>query len=833
MKKVNLSQWVLLMVLFLSGTSALINQLVWIRKFGLVFGVDVYTMGTVLSAFMGGLALGSLIFGRLADKMRNPLRLFIMLELGIGLFAVLFPLTFNGLIYLYTSAIGITGIAGQGEQFIKFAFSFIYLLIPTTLMGGTLPVILKFFVKELRNLGWNISRIYAVNNLGAVIGCGLAGFVIIRYFGLTAALIIGASLNLINAAVVYRISKLRSHEPVLAKYSEEAPEAEMNPSNRLSGSLLRIVLWVFVIEGFATLAYEVLWTRIFIGFSYDKTVYFTSVIVLSFILGLSLGSYLISHWIDRQKNLVTLLALLEITIGLSSLGLLMIFSRIALGLNLQRSMFDSWTHIMGKEYLIFFLLLLIPNTLTGMVYPIVSKLYAGNIGVLGRKMGTIGFLDTAGSILGSFAAGFLMIPALGVVKSFLAIVLLNLVLGLILVLFNRNLKTGLKTILASSTLLLALLMLLKAPNTEYFSWWDKSRVEIWSNFVENIPFYDEGPDATVSIREYNNYYSLNINGHNTAYTTVKDQIANRMLGYIPYMLHPHPKKAMVVGFGLGFTVESLIQPEIDTVEVAEICKGVIKSGHRLNTWNNNVIDNPKVNIHLEDGRGFLFRTPARFDIITSNAIHPRLSNNIYTRDFYNVCKEKLNKGGIMCQWATPNWLTETEYKAQVKAFIEVFKYCQLWYLNEYSTILIGSDEPIRIDYDLISKRFTDPKVQDDLKNVFMTDPCIFSSQYSMEKDELVKYCAGAPSNTDDFPVVEFSTIVNIAPDTSALKFFRSNHVDYNAITFSDTHTKAGINEIVSKMQFYSTIRNHVIDDLIAEVRRQVKEFNSMKNQLPE
>ena len=182
----------------------------------------------------------------------------------------------------------------------------------------------------------------------------------------------------------------------------------------------------------------------------------------------------------------------------------------------------------------------------------------------------------------------------------------------------------------------------------------------------------------------------------------------------------------------------------------------------------------------------------------------------------------------MCQWATPNWLTESEYKAQVKAFIEVFRYCQLWYLNEYSTILIGSDEPIHIDYDLITRRFTDAKVQDDLKNVFMTDPLYFTSQYSMEKEELVKYCDGAPSNTDDFPVVEFSTIVNIAPDTSALKFFRSNQVNYNVIAFNDTLTKAGINEIVSKMQFYANIRNHVIDDLIAEVRRQVKEFNSVK-----
>jgi spermidine synthase len=828
MKKANLSQWVLLMVLLFSGISALINQLVWIRKFGLVFGVDVYTMGTVLSAFMGGLALGSLVFGRLADKMRDPLHLFIILELGIGLFAILFPMTFQALIHLYTSVIGISGRAGVEEQYIKFFFSFIFLLVPTTLMGGTLPVILKYFVRELRDLGWNISRIYAVNNLGAVIGCGLAGFVIIRYLGLTAALYIGALLNLVNAAVVYRVSKTGYYSPAPAENPGTTEKTAPAPSNFLSASLLRLVLWVFVIEGFATLAYEVLWTRIFIGFSYDKTVYFTTVIVLSFIFGLSLGSYLISMWIDRQKNLVTILAVLEILIGITSLALLILFSRISLRLNLQRSMFESWMHIMGKEYLVFFLLLLIPNTLTGMVYPIVSKLYAGNIGVLGKRMGTIGFLDTAGSILGSFAAGFLMIPVLGVVKSFIAIVLLNLMLGLLLVAFSHNLKTWFKVILAAPSLLITFFMLFKSPETKYFSWWDRNKVEIWSNFVENIPFYDEGPDATVSVREYNNFFSLNINGHNTAYTTVKDQVANRMLGYIPYMLHPHPKKAMVIGFGLGFTVESLIQPEIETVEVAEICQGVIKSGHRMNTWNNNVIDNPKVHIHIEDGRGFLYRTPLKFDIITSNAIHPRLSNNIYTRDFYEECRKKLNKDGIMCQWATPNWMTETEYKAQVKAFTDVFRYCQLWYLNEYSTILIGSEKPVHIDYSLISERFGNAKVQEDLKNIFMTDPLIFTSQYTMGKEELMKYCDGARSNTDDFPVLEFSTTVNIAPDTNALKFFRSSEVNYSVVDFKNSVPPSEIKNAISKMKFHSSIRNHVINDLVAEVRRQSVEYNHKK-----
>jgi len=817
-------QGILFAVLLLSGISALINQIVWIRKFGLVFGVDVYTMGTVLSAFMGGLALGSLIFGRLADKTGKPLRLFLLLELGIGLFAFLFPLTFNGLINLYTPIIQKLGISANTEQFVKFIFSFLYLLIPTTLMGGTLPVIFKFFIRELKNLGWKVSNLYAINNLGAVIGCFLAGFLLIRYFGLTAALYTGASLNLVNALLVFWISRQGTADLQTIELPQDNKFSAISASNKISVSMLRLVLWVFVIEGFATLAYEVLWTRIFIGFSYDKTTYFSSVILLSFIFGLSLGSFAISRWIDKGKNLVNLLAVTEILIGLSSFALMIVFARYSLALNLKRSMYETWINTMGKEYLLFFLILLIPTTLTGLVYPIVSKLYSDNLDQLGKRMGNIGFLDTAGSILGSFAAGFLMIPLLGVVKSFLIVVLLNILLGILLVLFNIQLRVRFKVLILSVTGVVASFLFLNTPDKQYFSWWDRNKVEIWSNFVEGIPFYDEGPDATVTIREYNNYYSLNINGHNTAYTSVKDQIANRMLGYIPYMVHPNPKRALVVGFGLGFTVESLIQPEIDTVDVAEICKGVIKSGHTLNSWNNNAIDNPKVRVHLEDGRGFIFKTATKYDIITSNAIHPRLSNNIYTRDFYEVCKDKLKKGGIMCQWATPNWMTETEYKAQVRAFIEVFNYCQLWYLNEYSTILIGSDEPIRIDYSLIVKRFKDPKVIDDLKNIYMVEPYIFASQFSMEKEELMKYCADAPSNTDDYPVVEFSTVVNIAPDTSALKFLAACKVDYSKVILSDTLTADESNEIVEKMNFYSGVRKFTIRDLITEVRRQTIEY---------
>jgi spermidine synthase len=816
-------QIILFAVLFFSGVSALIYQIVWIRKFGLVFGVDVFTMATVLSAFMGGLAIGSLIFGRLVDKVKSPLSLFMLLEFGIGLFAILFPFTFRGLINLYTPIIQKFGLSSYSGQIVKFLFSFVYLLIPTILMGGTLPVIFKFFVRQLGNLGWHVSNLFAINNLGAVIGCFFAGFILIKTFGLTTSLHIAACINFINAVAVFLVFKSISGQTVVAGNSDNALNIA-DESNKLPKPLLRLVLWVFAIEGFTTLAFEVIWTRIFTGFSYDKTTYFYSVIVLGFIFGLSLGSFVISRRVDKSKNLVTMLAILEILIGLISLALLIMFSRISLILNLHRTVFDPWLKIIGKEYLIFFLILIIPATLTGMIYPIVSKLYADNIEKLGKRMGMVGFLDTIGSVLGSFVAGFILIPVLGVVMSFITIVVLNVILGVLLISANRLLNEKLKIILLSVTVVLSSALFLKAPAKKYFSWWDKSRYEIWTNFVEKILFYYEGVDATVTLRQYHNYVGLNINGHNTAYTSVKDQIVNRMLGYVPYMVNAHPKRALIIGFGLGFTVESLVQPDIDTVDVAEISPGVIKSGLTLNSWNDAVLRHPKVHTYIEDGRELLFRSKAKYDIITSNAIHPRLSNNIYTQDFYKLCSDRMNKGGIMCQWAPPNWLNEREFKAQVKAFINAFNYSQLWYINEYTIILIGSSEPINIDYQLICERFKTEKVKSDLKNIEMTEPCEFASQFSMEKKELVEYCKDTPSNTDDYPLVEFSKTVNLAPDTSALQFIYDVPDNYGNIDFGlqiNDSTKKGI---LRKMAIFSLNRKRMVKNTIESVKYQEREY---------
>jgi len=184
----------------------------------------------------------------------------------------------------------------------------------------------------------------------------------------------------------------------------------------------------------------------------------------------------------------------------------------------------------------------------------------------------------------------------------------------------------------------------------------------------------------------------------------------------------------------------------------------------------------------------------------------------------------MNKGGIMCQWATPNWLNEREFKAQVKAFINAFKCVQLWYINEYTIILIGSDEKIKIDYQLISERFKDEKVKSDLLNINMTQPFEFVAQYSMGKDDLIKYCSDTPSNTDDFPLVEFSKTVNLAPDTCALQFVYDTPDNYGIIDFGLNISDSLRNNLQRKIEFSAVNRKRMIKQTIESVKYQVRQY---------
>jgi spermidine synthase len=839
LKSKNSQRSLLFLVLFFSGVTALVYQIIWIREFGQVFGVHVYSMTTVLTAFMAGLALGSLIFGRIVDKKDNPLRVFFLLELGIGLFALLFPFLFDALSKGYGLLAQHTTLSNYGQQLVRFVFAFLFLLIPTTLMGGTLPVIIKYFVRRLGNVGGGVSTLYALNNLGAVVGGFLAGFVMIRLLGIQTSLTIAALLNLANALITWVIARtfrkitLQTDEHYIQEEKIVKKTEDDKVVYKLPKPVVRLVLWVFAIEGFTTLAYEVIWGRILISFSFDKTVYFSTVIVVSFIFGLSLGSFLLRKWIDRGKHLLAFLGFIEVGIGLISFILLLFFSWLAPFLAEQRELTDTWMQVAGKEYFIFFVLLSIPTTLMGFTFPVVSKLYNQNIKNLGKRMGIIGFMDTIGSILGSFVAGFILIPFLGVVISFLVVVFINIIIGLLVFLSHPTMKKHLKYAISGGTVVILLILSLMVPDRRYFNWWDQLdyKKTFFGEHYTRLLFYDEGVGATVTVREYpfgDGYLALNVNGHNTAYSTDKDRRVNGLLGYLPYILHPDPNNAIVIGYGMGVTAHSLVQPDIKHIDIAEIVPEVLEASSLFSKWNHNVLDNPKVEAHIEDGRSMIYMSKdKKYDIITSNAIHPRLSNNIYTRDFYQICKEKLADEGIICQWIPPNWLNEREYKSLINGFVDAFPHSQMWYINEYSTLLVGKKQPMELDYGLIRDKMADnDKLQKEMADFGIPDPFMLLSQFIFDSEDLKEYTRDAPVNTDNQPIVEFSKVINIAPSVPVLNTIRQADPDYREMLVNVDDAEYNMQTILQRIQSYRKYHKAHIGSII----RSVKRFERMNRQ---
>lgn len=740
---------------FLSGASALIYQIIWVREFGLVFGIHTFAVSTVLTTFMAGLALGNWLFGRRADAIRNPLRLFFFLELCIGLFALFFPILFQGLIHGYAFLNRTIPVNQTTLQLLRFALSFLFLLIPTTLMGGTLPAVSKCLIQDMSTLGRSLSRLYAINNLGAFIGCFFAGFIFIQTFGLQVSLLMGAMTNLICAGLILLAGRIR---PVgeTSETEPDLPEQRGEPEP-ISDRLIRFLLWCFALEGFTTLVYEVTWTRILLGFSFDKSVTFYTTVILSFVFGLFLGSAIVSRFLDNVKKRLLLFALCEIAIGLSAILILPVFANLADWMPHIRSGFgESWWLSLGKEYGIYFFIMLIPATLTGMTFPIAGKIAIPNLKKIGSRIGVLGSLDTIGSIAGSFAAGFILIPILGVVKATLLTAALNILIGGLLIFLNPGLRQRNKWFIAGVSLILSVAAWIRVPSNEYFRTWQNHQPG------DRLLYYDEGVGASVAIpQNVSGIKKLAINGSVTAFANYGDIRVHKMLAYVPYLLCDEPRDALVIGLGMGVTVQSLVHPAMNSVDCVEIIPGVVEAARtEFSEINGNVLSHSKVRLIEDDGRSYLLSTQKDYDLITSNAVHARLSGNLYTKAFYEICRSRLRAKGVMCQWLSTNWQTHAEYKSLIRAFLEVFPDCAIWCVNPDHVLLVGSVHLPSFSISKLKGQFEHPKFRKDLAAYDLADPAVFLSHFINKQEILQKYVEGAEINTDENPLAEMSRVVS-------------------------------------------------------------------------
>ncbi len=745
---------------FLSGMSGLIYEIVWMRKLTLAFGSTVHAVSTVLAVYMGGLALGSWLFGRLADRNTRPLTMYAWIEAGIGLTgaAVMFLLLpVLDRAYIALNAYGLS--SGAGLFLARFCLSAAILIAPTALMGATLPVMSRFLVRSGVEVGARVGLLYGLNTLGAVCGSFAAAFWLIGEYGEQFTNLAAVAGNLtVSGVAILMIARLARGRKLAAEI-EGAPPRPAGPVHEYREACRKLLPWLYAGAGFTALALEVLWTRALIYFV-GLSVHAFSMILICFLAGIALGSLAAGKFADRSRNPLALFGALQGLIALSALAsipLIAALPQLYQKLNLLLGASTWWETIFAR-FVLCIMVLGIPTLAMGASFPLVNRIFVrGRGGATASGVGLLYAANTLGTIFGSLFAGLVILPLAGIAGSILTVAVINLIIALAaFYLEDSTGRTVRRTALAGLPAAAALAVVWLTVSG--------SLAPVVRHDLEDsgkeILFVKEGAAASVAVlRNSGGDRELNINGESTAYTGFEDMVIHKLLAHLPILFHPDPKNMLVVGFGLGNTLYTATRYGLQESACVELVPDEVLTAPYFHPENHGVMDSARVKMIFNDGRNVILTSSAKYDIISFNAIHPKLSPALYTHDFYHLCDRALAPRGTICAWLPTNGLSLTEFRSLLLSFMDVFPHCTLWYCNPSNLILLGTREPFKPDYAELRRRMQDPFISRDLAEISLSQPLSFLSLFMMGEQRLGELLKGAPLNTDAHPLVEFSKVM--------------------------------------------------------------------------
>lgn len=759
--------WLVVPLFLLSGVAGLVYEIVWSRLLALVMGATTFAIATVLVAFMGGLALGSYLAGRVADRIRRPTRVYGVLEILIGLYGLSTPLLFRAAVPLYAL---LYDVAEQNFAVLtaaRFCLSGLFLLIPTTMMGATLPLLVQYVAQIRGRVGGSVALLYAINTFGAVGGVVVAGFVSIPLLGMQATTMIAAGINL-AVGIVACFLPAGLPEGAL----REMPRRRVAPSQvgeapglRLTRAGTALVLTAFALSGFCAMVYQVAWTRVLI-LSVGPTTYGFSMILCTFILGIAVGSIAIAPLVDRWRRPVLVFGVMEVVIGASALVALRYFGEMPEWTRqIIRSSGNSFAYVLWRQTWIVLALTIVPTFLMGAIFPLINRLCAPSVAQSGRTVGIAYAVNTAGTILGSFGAGFVMIPhaAIGVQKTILIAVGLNLAAGAGLVLYAWRRQWS---VLAPAALGLAALTVVFMPRVGA---WDRQALvsaPYWGHRGEQpkhqrLLFYREGVDATVAVTEYRDVRSLRISGKIDASDGIGDGLTHLGFAHVGMLSGGPVERALLIGLGSGITLGSLAcYAEVEELDCVEISEGVVEAAGRFyGRVNYEVLRDPRVRMIRGDGRNHLLLTDRQYDLIVSIPSNPWMAGvaNLFTREYFELCRQRLRPGGRVCSWLQLYSISEADFKSVIRTAFEVFPHVSLWQGMQGDTMLIASVDPPAMDVERILAAFDDPRIREDLGRIWVQQPGHLLGGFICAGERLRAWAADAPLHTDDNARLEFST----------------------------------------------------------------------------
>lgn len=780
------------LLFFATGATGLVYQVAWQRYLLNLFGSTIYSISTVLAAFMGGLALGSIVFGQWADKLRRPLLLYGILEIMVGVAALAVPHMLRVLDPLLDQIYATSANSFLAGSVIRFLVVFVVLLIPTAIMGGTLPILSRFIAPSGASAGSGVGLLYAINTAGAFTGTIMSGFFFLRWWGVSATIAIAVAIN-VGVGVIALLLGLTGPAYPPAERTPQPNAAADTAADAASSATL--VILAYAVSGFAALGLEVVWSRALV-FCFDllkNTTYSFTAMLAVFLVGVAAGSAVMSPFADRQRNPFRLFASFQVVIGITSI---FSFSVLyywcpSLGSEWFRE-YDSaagnirWNAAIALVFLRTAAAMFLPTFFMGMAFPVAVRAVTSATGSVGKMVGRLYAMNTVGAILGSAATGFLLLPLAGIANSIFLLGAAQVLAGVFLLM--RGSAPGTKDWRARVMAVIALIALVAAfarlPRPAIFQPLDPA--------LERLAFYREGPLATVAVVQNSlGYRTINVDNVGVAGTDPMLLTDQKSLAHVPMLLLHEPKSALTVGFGSGGASYSYtLHPDLEKIDCVEITRTVIEAAPTLVASHHDVVmyapeymgrtgqqppgeplwkgdaswfkSDPRYNIILDDARSYLRFTSARYDIIATDCTDLRYKSNanLYDLEYFKLTRDRITDDGMVVVWMPLAGLSREAFTVALRTFYRVFPDMEVFYMNNEPThyiLLIGTKRPLKVDQALIARKLQQERVRSDLAEIHLASPEKILSCFVCGREVLGRILAGKTLNTEDFPYLEFES----------------------------------------------------------------------------
>ncbi len=756
----------LLVCFFFSGAAGLIDQVVWSKALGLIFGHTAYAVATVLAVFMAGLASGSAWIGGQSERWARPIALYGWLEFGVAATAAISLAGLAGVRVAYVAMYPFAARNAGALVALRFFGSALVLFLPTFLMGGTLPVLVRGLTRNAAELGARLSRLYWINTAGAVAGTFAAGFLFLPSLGLRLTLGIAVALNMAAGALALILAR-RETSPSFSNESSAPEKAAAIPSSVPS----RFFLICFAIVGATAMAYEIGWTRL-LSTQLGSSTYAFTLMLGTFLTGIVAGSALFERWSRRRVPGSMTFAVTQTLTAFAALAFLVFFTRLIEVLPpILRATHESFRGLVLAQFVTSALAMLPTAVVFGFNFPAVVVLIAGprsGAGAgSGAAMGRAYAWNTLGAIVGAIAAGFWLLPRLGSFHLLAAAAGVNLALAAAISLTSAPRLTWKTFAVAGNLLLLIAAGFIGFSNyfydpavvsfntVMYWNLYDRPLTLRENAHALDIVYFRDGLNANISVAKTDDYVALRTNGKVDA--SNHDATTQLLLGHLAALAHP-PRRVLLVGFGSGMTASALAtSPELERLDVVEIEPAVVGAAPLLARLNRNVLLDPRVHVTFDDARNFLFTTRQKYDLIISEPSNPWIAGvaTLFTREFYAAVRNRLTTDGVFVQWMQAYSLYPEDLRMLFATFLSEFHGATLWHGDAPDLILMAPSPRAGEILKRAQTLFETPRLHEDFAQLGMEEASGLFGFYLLDDGGLRKFSSGAQFNTDDRTLLEY------------------------------------------------------------------------------